>query len=364
MKTTLTTIKTVGTWKNARPATRRFYYNRNWQCLLETTENQPSIHYTWGLRYIDDLICRHVGLDRLYPLPDPNWNVAALVDSIGIPVERYTYNAFGKLNIYDGNFTPRSSSNYNWTRTFTGQVLDAATNLLLYRNRFYHSDLGRFLTRDPIGYNGMDENLYRYVKNASVFLTDSMGEEPQWNPYPWPTIPDGYLGNGCNGRGSGPCEGEDAETTPFFYAERKNNIKDWYPEHAYIQVGQLDESGKPKIGTVGIGISGQIKQGMLPDNSESSFRPKESQPLCRSKSGKLSYGMNQGKPACDATTEEIRDCLRSIPARADYSSTNPCHFYVCWTWAKEAISLCGLMKCGKSTYPKWKPEPPNWDPQP
>ena len=154
---------------------RRFYYNRNWQCLLETATNQPSIHYTWGLRYIDNLICRHVGLDKIYSLPDPNWNVAALVDSIGIPVERYTYNAFGKLNVYDGNFTPRSSSNYNWTRTFTGQILDADTNLLLYRNRFCSPLLGRFLTRDPIGYNGGDNNLFRYVKNLPVSQIDILG---------------------------------------------------------------------------------------------------------------------------------------------------------------------------------------------
>ena len=161
--------------KTTPTETRHFYYNRNWQCLLETAENQPSIHYAWGLRYIDDLVCRHVGLDRIYALPDSNWNVVALTSLDATPLERYTYTAFGKLHIYDGNFIPQSSSNYNWTRTFTGQILDVETGLMLYRNRFYHSNLGRFITRDPIGYYGKDTNLYRYVRNNGLRYYDRYG---------------------------------------------------------------------------------------------------------------------------------------------------------------------------------------------
>lgn len=154
--------------------TRRFYYNRNWQCVQETVEDQPTIHYTWGLRYVDDLVCRHTDTTPIYSLADANWNVVTLTDATGTPVERYTYNAFGKLNIYDGAFTPRSASNYNWTRTFTGQVLDHETGLMLYRNRYYAPDLGRFVICDPIGYGG-GHNFYRYVNNAPLFYLDSYG---------------------------------------------------------------------------------------------------------------------------------------------------------------------------------------------
>lgn len=155
--------------------TRRFYYNRNWQCVQETVEDQPTIHYTWGLRYVDDLVCRHTDTTPIYSLADANWNVVALTDAAGTPVERYTYTAFGKLNIYDGAFTPRSASNYNWTRTFTGQVLDNETGLMLYRNRFYHPKYGRFLTRDLIGYKGDILNQYRYVTNLPNKLLDYKG---------------------------------------------------------------------------------------------------------------------------------------------------------------------------------------------
>lgn len=46
---------------------------------------------------------------------------------------------------------------------------------MLYRNRFYHSGLGRFMRRDPIGYDGDRSGLYRYVANSPVGNTDSTG---------------------------------------------------------------------------------------------------------------------------------------------------------------------------------------------
>ena len=61
------------------------------------------------------------------------------------------------------------------TRTFTGQVFDAETGLMLYRNRVYSPTLGRFSVRDPIGYEGRDNNLYRYVKNSPFVFTDCLG---------------------------------------------------------------------------------------------------------------------------------------------------------------------------------------------
>ena len=48
---------------------------------------------------------------------------------------------------------------------------------MLYRNRFYHPDLGRFLTRDSIGYMGKDFNLFRYVKNCVTQMGDIKGNQ-------------------------------------------------------------------------------------------------------------------------------------------------------------------------------------------
>lgn len=48
---------------------------------------------------------------------------------------------------------------------------------MLYRNRYYAPILGRFITRDPNGYEGRDINLYRYISNTTIIGLDTYGLE-------------------------------------------------------------------------------------------------------------------------------------------------------------------------------------------
>ncbi|MCL2118101.1 MAG: RHS repeat-associated core domain-containing protein [Planctomycetaceae bacterium] len=159
--------------------TRLFYFNENWQCLEERVgaATTADILYVWGLRYIDDLVMYRKGAADYYSVADPNWNVVAVVNTSGVVQERYTYSAFGKVNIFDAAFVVRANSTCNVTRTFTGQVLDNETGLMLYRNRIYHTTQGRFITRDPIGYQGDHVNLYRYAYNAVTNYLDPLGKK-------------------------------------------------------------------------------------------------------------------------------------------------------------------------------------------
>ncbi|MDR3111178.1 MAG: RHS repeat-associated core domain-containing protein, partial [Planctomycetaceae bacterium] len=151
-------------------------YNENWQ-EVESVTGSDVTSYVWGLRYIDDLVLREKGSERLYSLADPNWNVIALIDASGAVVERMKYDAFGKITWLDAAFGAKTASGYGWNRTFTGQVLDSETGLMLYRNRYYHAGMGRFVSRDPIGYLAGDANVYRYVGNAPTTNTDLFGED-------------------------------------------------------------------------------------------------------------------------------------------------------------------------------------------
>ncbi len=49
---------------------------------------------------------------------------------------------------------------------------------MLYRNRYYSTGLGRFVSRDPIGYRAKDVNLVRFVSKAPIGLNDVYGLEP------------------------------------------------------------------------------------------------------------------------------------------------------------------------------------------
>jgi RHS repeat-associated protein len=177
--------KVVGT------ETRLFYFNRNWQCLEEYVGTTCDACYVWGLRYIDDLVTYRKGSTDYYSLADANWNVVALTNASGVAQERYTYSAFGKLNIFDAAFNVRAASACSITRTFTGPVLDNETGFMLYRNRVYHTTLGRFVQRDPIGYEAGDVSLYRYVGNQVIVSIDSNGTE-KCGPRVWV-----YTGDWC-----------------------------------------------------------------------------------------------------------------------------------------------------------------------
>ena len=170
------------------------FFNEKWQ---ELEAQEPGAQasglttYIWGVRYIDDLVCRDKSSERLYALSDPNWNVVATCDSTGTVQERMCYDAFGKVSWFDAAFASKGASTYDWNRTFTGQVFDSETSLMLYRNRYYHTGLGRFVQRDPIGYRAKDTSLYRYIINRVMFATDPLGLEYEYEkrPDPWPKAP-------------------------------------------------------------------------------------------------------------------------------------------------------------------------------
>jgi RHS repeat-associated protein len=168
-------------WKqSAMAGTRHFYYNnrKQWQVLEERLDDNATAdrQYLWGLRYHDDLILRDDAAGRLYALSD-HAQVTAVADATGTVQERYIYRAFGGVGYYDGNFTPLAESAHDWTFLFGGYQLDQATNLYQVRNRYYHANLGRWLTRDPLDEPELSQgaNLYAYVNNNPVNATDPLG---------------------------------------------------------------------------------------------------------------------------------------------------------------------------------------------
>ncbi len=46
---------------------------------------------------------------------------------------------------------------------------------MIYRNRYYSTELGRFVSRDPMLYEAGDQNVYRYVGNGPHIFVDSLG---------------------------------------------------------------------------------------------------------------------------------------------------------------------------------------------
>ncbi len=62
----------------------------------------------------------------------------------------------------------------------------------------YDATIGRFFSADPIGLDGGDTNLYRYVKNAPANAIDPSGLETWWEWYPGGWYRVATLGSGNN----------------------------------------------------------------------------------------------------------------------------------------------------------------------
>ena len=106
------------------------------------------------------------------------YSVAALTDATGTVVERYAYSAYGKPLFLDanGNLLDPQASTVGNPYLFTGRRLDEETGLYYYRARMYDPELGRFLGRDPIGYEA-GPNVYAYITNSPLSHVDPIGHQ-------------------------------------------------------------------------------------------------------------------------------------------------------------------------------------------
>jgi len=99
----------------------------------------------------------------------------AVTDSSGNVVNKYVYDEHGKvLNQEEAISNPFK---------YVGQygVMDEGNGLLYMRARFYDPEIGRFISKDPIGFAG-GLNLYAYTGNNPVNRVDPLGL--QTNPCP------------------------------------------------------------------------------------------------------------------------------------------------------------------------------------
>lgn len=117
------------------------------------------------------------GDHRQYQHCNGQYSIYAVTDQAGSVLERYEYSPYGAVLIMDASGTPRTDnvSDIDQEFLYTGQRLDPETNLYYFKNRYYDSAQGKFISRDPLGYtDGM--NLYA-AYFAMRFSMDPTGEQ-------------------------------------------------------------------------------------------------------------------------------------------------------------------------------------------
>ena len=167
--------------------TRHFYYNDRWQVLEEraTESGDATKQFVWGAGYVDELVLRDRDADansgngleeRLYALQDALYNVTGLAGTSGSVQERFSYTPYGVSSVLNADLTAKGGgTGYAWEHRYTGRRLDPTSGLQLNRRRYYHPQLGRWCSRDPIGYEGSKWNLYGYGDASPVDVLDSSG---------------------------------------------------------------------------------------------------------------------------------------------------------------------------------------------
>ena len=125
---------------------------------------------------LDKQYVRGVGIDEHLALvqggksyfyhADGLGSVTRITDSTGKVVQSYSYDSFGQV--------VGSTGNLDQPYTYTGRELDRETRLYFNRARFYDPILGRFISKDPVGFKG-GVNIYTYVQNNPANRRDPRG---------------------------------------------------------------------------------------------------------------------------------------------------------------------------------------------
>ena len=171
--------KEVFNFENLDGVTDFYYHDKR---VVEERDGNDILaqQYVYG-NYIDEVLVIDrnlneddnvigVGDERLHYHQDALFSVYALTDESGEIVESYFYDPYGEVTVFDAkgdivadNAFDTANSLIDNPYLFTGRRFDNETGLYYYRNRYYSSDQGRFISRDPIEYD-----IFQSPRNSKI----------------------------------------------------------------------------------------------------------------------------------------------------------------------------------------------------
>lgn len=155
--------------------TTTFHYDFRFRVIEEQVGGATSATYIFGPEQ-DEILQMVRGVETYFFHSDTRGNVLAATDSTGNVVERYQYDPYGRVSIFDALGLPLAKSSIDNPFFFKGKMYNSETGLYYFRARFYSPDLGRFITRDPAGFqDGL--NLYEYALSDPINFDDLFGFE-------------------------------------------------------------------------------------------------------------------------------------------------------------------------------------------
>ena len=153
------TTKVIGTWQY-------LYDGNNIAAEYYTDSGGTTTTYYIHGPGTDEHLAMERGGAYYYFHADGLGSITAITDSTATPVQTYSYDSFGvtkQTTIFRNNYM------------YVGKEYDSETGLTEMGARYYDPREGRFLSKDPIGFDGGDVNLYGYTSNNPINLVDPEG---------------------------------------------------------------------------------------------------------------------------------------------------------------------------------------------
>ncbi|MBA3611559.1 MAG: hypothetical protein H0W49_01320 [Nitrospirales bacterium] len=152
------------TSKTVNGHTTHFTYDGD-DIVAEVDSQAGLVTYVRGLS-IDEPFVRQTSSGTEFYHADGLGSTLAFSDDAGTTTTRYSYDPFGKTTV-----TGASTNAFQYTSREND-----GTALYYYRARYYSPTFHRFISEDPIGLEGGDENFYAYTFNSPTNFTDPSGE--------------------------------------------------------------------------------------------------------------------------------------------------------------------------------------------
>ena len=135
--------------------------------LMEEVDNAGNVlaRYTQGKEIDESLAMLRSGTTSYYE-GDGVASITSLSNSAGALANTYTYDSFGQLTAHTGTLVNPFQ--------YTGREFDPETGIDYYRERYFDSSSGRFLSEDPLRFKTAT-NFYPYAANNPLRFNDPMG---------------------------------------------------------------------------------------------------------------------------------------------------------------------------------------------